>query len=817
MPTRIPRPGASVPALQPLDTNIASNRKRKDVSPAKAPAAKKSNGKKTTAKPASASNTAATQILSDDPTAPPEELSLWEAAAAEMGWTPADCLQHKISFAKRCDEKKKVETLAAHLKRLRAVGWHLYEERDQAEAKIAATEEELKAEKTSRAKDANIHEEAAQLAQIEAESLQKKLESSEAEAERRSRELQSVSDELAENLGKLKQAEEAHTKVEKELASQEAAAAALQQRLQAAETAAADSQKYNSQLQEYNSKMQSDLAAATKISARLQDEKAGLAEEAASLRGRVDALGDALSALQAANSSSESVRQAAAEEAARLRADLASACAERNSLSADVARLRGETDAQRKELERFRAVTGKDVAALEAERASSAALVNRTEAQAATLSALQDQVALLKEQRNAAEALSDSKTDVVRTLTARVAELEALLSSAEQRIRDGEATRRRLHNTILELKGNVRVFCRVRPPTTDTEDSKLALAAPQEGDLAGRGVEIAQAGNGGPSTKGPQRHVFTFDKVFGPSSGQCEVFEEVSMLVQSALDGYRVTVFAYGQTNAGKTHTMLGRPGQDTEGIIPRAVRQVFSTAAAAAEQGWKYEMRAAMLEIYNEELKDLLGKGPPAGKKHVISHEDTSTTNTSGSGGKPAANGTSVSYLEWVDVNNEEKVSTLLQRAMNQRAVGATASNEQSSRSHMVFMLTIEGSNETTGQKMSGALNLVDLAGSERLARSGASGERLKETQAINKSLSALGDVIAALGARESHVPYRNSKLTFLLQNSLSGAGKALMLCNVSPAVDDAPESLCTLRFAAKVNATEIGTARRNVVASTK
>jgi len=724
-----------------------------------------------------------------------------------MGWTPADCLQHKISFAKRCDEKKKVGTLAAHLKRLRAVGWHLYEARDQAEAKIAATEEELKAEKSSRAKDANIHEEAAQLAQIEAEGLQKKLESSEEEAKHRAIELQSVSDELAETLSKLKQAEEAHTKIEKELATQEAASAALQQRLQAAETSAADSQKYNSQLQEYNSKIQTDLAAATETSARLQEEKATLAEEAASLRGRVDALGDALSALQAANSSSEAVRQAAAEEAARLQAEIASASAERNSLSADVARLRGETDEQRKELERFRTVTGKDVAALEAERASSAALVNRTEAQAATLSALQDQVALVKEQRNAAEAISDSKTDAVRTLTARVAELEALLSSAEQRIRDGEATRRRLHNTILELKGNVRVFCRVRPPMTNTEQSKLALAAPQEGELAGRGVEIAQAGNGGPSSKGSQRHMFTFDKVFGPSSGQSEVFEEVSMLVQSALDGYRVTVFAYGQTNAGKTHTMLGRPGQDTEGIIPRAVRQIFSTAAAAAEQGWKYEMRAAMLEIYNEELKDLLGKGPPSGKKHVISHEDSS---------KSPATGTSVSYLEWVDVNNEEKVSSLLQRAMNQRSVGATASNEQSSRSHMVFMLTIEGYNEITGQRMSGALNLVDLAGSERLARSGASGERLKETQAINKSLSALGDVISALGARDSHVPYRNSKLTFLLQNSLSGAGKALMLCNVSPTVNDAPESLCTLRFAAKVNATEIGTARRNVVANT-
>jgi kinesin family protein C1 len=735
-----------------------------------------------------------------------------------MGWSPADCLQHKISFAKRCDEKKKVETLAAHLKRLRAVGWHLYEERDQAEAKITGIEEELKAEKQSRVEDEKKHEEAAQLAQLEAEDLQQKLESAESEVTRRSAELQSVREELADTLTKLKNAEAAHEKVSGELATQEAAAAALQQRLQAAETTASDAQKYSSQLQEYNLKMQSDLAAASETSARLQEEKAALAEEAASLRGRVDALGDALSALQAANSSSETVRQAAAEEAARLRADLASACAERNSLSADVTRLRGETDEQRKELERFRTVTGKDVAALEAERASSAALVNRTEAQAATLAALQDQVSLLKEQRNAAEATSDSKTDAVRTLTARVAQLEALLSSAEQRIRDGEAIRRRLHNTILELKGNVRVFCRVRPPTTETEQAKLALSAPEDGELAGRGVEIAQAGAGGPSTKGPQRHVFTFDKVFGPRSGQSEVFEEVSALVQSALDGYRVTVFAYGQTNAGKTYTMLGRPGSETEGIIPRAVRQVFSTAAAAAEQGWKYEMRAAMLEIYNEELKDLLGKGPPAGKKHVISHEtETSTTSISTAASKQSAgNGTSVSYLEWVDVNDEEKVSSLLQRAMNQRSVGATASNEQSSRSHMVFMLTIQGSNETTGQKMSGALNLVDLAGSERLSRSCASGERLKETQAINKSLSALGDVIAALGARESHVPYRNSKLTFLLQNSLSGAGKALMLCNVSPAVDDAPESLCTLRFAAKVNATEIGTARRNVVAAT-
>jgi kinesin family member C1 len=110
------------------------------------------------------------------------------------------------------------------------------------------------------------------------------------------------------------------------------------------------------------------------------------------------------------------------------------------------------------------------------------------------------------------------------------------------------------------------------------------------------------------------------------------------------------------------------------------------------------------------------------------------------------------------------------------------------------------------------GIINLVDLAGSERLARSGAVGDQLKETQAINKSLAALGDVISSLGSKEKHVPYRNSKLTYLLQQSLGGSGKALMLVNVAPSAESAGETLCSLRFAAKVNATEIGTAKRNV-----
>ena len=198
------------------------------------------------------------------------------------------------------------------------------------------------------------------------------------------------------------------------------------------------------------------------------------------------------------------------------------------------------------------------------------------------------------------------------------------------------------------------------------------------------------------------------------------------------------------------------------------------------------------------------------------------------------------------------EKVESLLGRAMSLRSVAATQCNEHSSRSHFVFRLNIEGANAGLGQRIGGSvplslslslspslsqsvslsislfislplsnppllllsrvLNLVDLAGSERLAKSQATGDRLKETQSINKSLSSLGDVILAISNGDSHVPYRNSKLTWLLQPCLGNQSKALMFVNVAPSQESAQETLCSLRFAAKVNATEIGTAKRFV-----
>ena len=167
---------------------------------------------------------------------------------------------------------------------------------------------------------------------------------------------------------------------------------------------------------------------------------------------------------------------------------------------------------------------------------------------------------------------------------------------------------------------------------------------------------------------------------------------------------------------------------------------------------------------------------------------------------------------------NSPDEVYTILKKASENRAVASTLCNEHSSRSHSVFTIRIAGKNSITQESLDGTLNLIDLAGSERLSSSGSTGDRLKETQAINKSLSALGDVITALANKDSHIPYRNSKLTYLLQNSLGnydnlilgGNSKTLMFVNISPLTQNLSETLCSLRFASKVNSCRIGAAKK-------
>jgi kinesin family member C1 len=371
---------------------------------------------------------------------------------------------------------------------------------------------------------------------------------------------------------------------------------------------------------------------------------------------------------------------------------------------------------------------------------------------------------------------------------------------AKTKLRTEETLRRKLHNQIQELKGNIRVFCRVRPTLEVGDSDQAQIMYP---DVADDCKEMEVLGPDEKSSLGKvtcKRNAFSFDRVFEPAANNSAVFDEISQLVQSALDGYNVCIFCYGQTGSGKTYTM-----SSSDGMIPRAVNQIFETAQSLEEKGWRYSMEGSFVEVYNENINDLLGRAEDFDKKKHEIHHDIELSKTT------------ITDVTNVPLDSSAQLEKVLRKAMNNRSVAATKANERSSRSHSVFILRLTGENSTTGERSEGTLNLVDLAGSERLSHSGATGERLKETQNINKSLSCLGDVIGALGqGREGgHIPYRNSKvrrppgcekqwltmqLTYLLQFSLGGNSKTLMFVMVSPFKDHLGETLTSLRFATKV-----------------
>ncbi|XP_061435941.1 kinesin-like protein KIFC1 [Lethenteron reissneri] len=400
-------------------------------------------------------------------------------------------------------------------------------------------------------------------------------------------------------------------------------------------------------------------------------------------------------------------------------------------------------------------------------------------------------------------------------LGAEVATLSASIEEQGRTLQKYETERRYLHNLVQELKGNIRVFCRVRP-LLGNEVTKSAehICFPSMDDSGIALVKQEESHTGRGESK-PLRYEFSFDKVFQPSCSQGDVFQEISQLVQSALDGYNVSIFAYGQTGSGKTFTMEGPDEADfsphTEGVIPRAVKQIFSAARQLEPKGWNYTFRASFIEIYNENLRDLLA-GPRTGKSQPL---EIKQAPLKGSGGSAAAAATTaqltVTNLLYTPVTTEAELERLLLIAKGNRSVASTAANNRSSRSHSVFQLHIRGSNDVTGQQFTSQLNLVDLAGSERLDKSQSTGERLKEAQHINSSLTSLALVIMALSNKEQHIPYRNSKLTYLLQNCLGGNSKTLMFINLSPSEDNFSETLNSLRFATKVNECVIGTAQAN------
>ncbi|KAF2203529.1 kinesin-domain-containing protein [Delitschia confertaspora ATCC 74209] len=401
----------------------------------------------------------------------------------------------------------------------------------------------------------------------------------------------------------------------------------------------------------------------------------------------------------------------------------------------------------------------------------------------------------MKDQIDFLQSDNQAQSQAFQDLHQRMQDAIEAAEQAQEKLRQEETLRRKLHNQVQELKGNIRVMCRVRPTNPETEIDPAKIAFP-DADTDSKEVAITgpeqKTALGNDNTK---IYNYSFDRVFSPSAQNGEVFEEISQLVQSALDGYNVCIFCYGQTGSGKTYTMTS-----PDGMIPRAVQQIWAEAQRLEEKGWRYKMEGSFVEVYNENVNDLLGRSEDLDKKKVEIRHDQ------------AKKQTTLENAVTIVLDGPGRVNDLLNTASKNRSVAATKANSRSSRSHSVFILKLVGENGITGERSEGTLNLVDLAGSERLEHSKVEGARLKETQNINKSLSCLGDVINALGNQKEggHVPYRNSKLTYLLQYSLGGNSKTLMFVMISPLQAHLQETVTSLKFATKVHNTHIGTAKK-------
>lgn len=282
-----------------------------------------------------------------------------------------------------------------------------------------------------------------------------------------------------------------------------------------------------------------------------------------------------------------------------------------------------------------------------------------------------------------------------------------------------------------------------------------------------------------------EKRNFTFDSTYNKESSQVDIFNETALpILTSVMEGYNGTIFAYGQTGTGKTFTMEGSEHPDKQGIIPRSIEWIFKTIEKSKDK--EFLVHCSFLEIYNEEVRDLLAKDVK--NKLNVREKDGAFY---------------VEDCKKVRVNSIVELTKLMVKGKESRKTGATKMNPGSSRSHSLFTIFLENAyTDETGETKyrMGKLNLVDLAGSERQSKSEAMGERLKEATKINFSLSILGNVISALVAQKpTHIPYRESKLTMLLMDSLGGNTKTVMIANIGPADYNYNESLNTLWYAAR------------------
>ncbi|XP_072317810.1 kinesin-like protein KIF25 [Eucyclogobius newberryi] len=454
--------------------------------------------------------------------------------------------------------------------------------------------------------------------------------------------------------------------------------------------------------------------------------------------------------------------------------------------------------------------------------------------------------------------------DEAQNLQARLSALERSLEDERERCKVEWQRRKELHNTLVELRGNVRVHCRVRPvlPLDHLQTSTSGSAhAPVEEVVWAVGDDTVMVS----CVKTPDK-IFEFEKVHAPDVSQEDVFEDVKPLLRSLLDGYNVCVMAYGQTGSGKTHTMLGSEPLESlseaqQGVVPKATAELFRLISEAATESLAVEL--SVMEVYNNEVFDLLSRDE---KGSVGQRRDVVTTSSGES---------QVPGLTHEPVNTAAEAMHFVNNVLKLRAHSPNLIHTDSSRSHLVVTLTVSSKSpnalalarrlqraknaalsssrkqfwspqcrranppdelllspapsprcspsprpsrtpspsprhSSSPDTFRAKLQLVDLAGSECVGPSGVSGPGLWEVSCINRSLCALSDVLGALAEHRAHIPYRNSKLTHLLQDAIGGDAKLLLLLCVSPTQHFLTETLHSLSLGSRARQVQKSVPRR-------
>ncbi|CAJ2647334.1 unnamed protein product [Trifolium pratense] len=406
---------------------------------------------------------------------------------------------------------------------------------------------------------------------------------------------------------------------------------------------------------------------------------------------------------------------------------------------------------------------------------------------AEAITSLQEQVKVMKSEQSRLSLEAHECVDSIPELNEMVFAVQELVKQCEDlkvKYYEEMTQRKKLFNEVQEAKGNIRVFCRCRP----LNKGEMSAGCTTVVDF-----DASKDGCLGILTTGSTKK-FRFDRVYTPKDDQVDVFADASPMVISVLDGYNVCIFAYGQTGTGKTFTMEGT--EQNRGVNYRTLEHLFKVSKERSET-FSYDISVSVLEVYNEQIRDLLATGPTSKRLEI-------KQNSEGYHHVPG--------VVEAKVDNICDVWSVLKAGSNARAVGSNNVNEHSSRSHCMLCIMVKAKNLMNGECTKSKLWLVDLAGSERLAKTDVQGERLKEAQNINRSLSALGDVISSLAAKSSHIPYRNSKLTHLLQDSLGGDSKTLMFVQISPSDQDVGETLSSLNFATRVRGVELGPVKKQI-----